>query len=478
MTGRVLIVDDDRSMCEALGAGLQRRGYEATWVTSAAEAMELIESTSLDCVVTDLRMPGMDGLELCERIVTNRPDVPVIAITAFGSLETAIAAIRVGAYDFVTKPLDLDALVVALERAVQHRFLQKEVRRLRELVGTEPQFEELLGTSRPMKKVRSLLRRIAATDSSVLITGESGTGKEVAARALHASGPRRNGPFVAINCAAMPESLLESELFGHARGAFTDARTARSGLFVAADGGTLLLDEIGELPLALQPKLLRALQERQIRPVGGTAEVPFDARLVATTNRDLETAVEDGRFREDLYYRINVIHVEIPPLRARGTDVLLLAQHFLRHYADESGRNVRGLSPDAAQRLLDYVWPGNVRELQNCIERAVALTRYEQVTVEDLPEKIRAYRASHVLVASNDPGELVPLEEVERRYILRVMEAAGGNKTLAANILGLGRKTLYRKLEGYASRNKHESPAPDAVSPEGGGRGVPRDASK
>lgn len=453
MTKRLLIVDDDRSMCEALSAGLERRKFDTTWVTSGAEALERIESSPLDCVVTDLRMPGIDGLELCERIVTNRPDIPVIAITAFGSLETAIAAIRVGAYDFVTKPLDLEALVVAVERAVQHRFLTAEVKRLRELVGTSPRFEELLGGSPAMKKIHGLLRRIVDTDSSVLITGESGTGKEVVAKALHTRGPRSDGPFVAVNCAAMPETLLESELFGHARGAFTDARQTRSGLFVDANGGTLLLDEIGDLPLALQPKLLRALQERRVRPVGSSSEIPFDARLIATTNRDLESAVEDGRFREDLYFRINVIHVDLPPLRARSTDALLLAQHFLRHYARESGKKIAGLSPDAAQRILDYSWPGNVRELQNCIERAVALTQYELLSVDDLPEKIRAYRRSHILIAGNDPSELVPLEEVERRYILRVMEAVGDNKTLAAQILGLGRKTLYRKLERLGASN-------------------------
>jgi two-component system response regulator HydG len=283
----------------------------------------------------------------------------------------------------------------------------------------------------------------------VLITGETGTGKEVVARALHRRGRRRERPFVAVNCAAMPEPLLESELFGHARGAFTDARTARTGLFVQAHGGTLFLDEIADLPLGLQPKLLRALQERTVRPVGADAVVPFDVRLVTATNRDLESAVEERRFREDLYFRINVIHIELPPLRARGSDVLLLAQHYVDHYAARSGKRVTGLSPAAAERLLTYAWPGNVRELQNCVERAVALTQYERIAVDDLPEKIRSYRRSHVLVASDDPSELVPMEEVERRYVLRVIEAVGGNKTLAARILGFDRKTLYRKLERY-----------------------------
>jgi two-component system response regulator HydG len=283
----------------------------------------------------------------------------------------------------------------------------------------------------------------------VLVTGETGTGKELVARALHDRGPRRNGPFVGINCSAVPETLLEAELFGHVRGAFTDASRARPGLFARANGGTLFLDEIGELPLALQPKLLRALQERKVRPVGSDDEVSFDARVVTATNRDLESAVEENRFREDLFFRINVIHVALPPLRARGGDVLVLAQHFVDRYAGQAGKAVSGISAAAAERLMAYAWPGNVRELENCIERAIALTEYEKIAVDDLPEKIRSYRRSHVLVASDDPAELVPLEEVERRYILRVMEAVGGNKTEAAQVLGVGRRTLYRKLEQY-----------------------------
>ena len=456
MRGRVLVVDDDRSMCEVLEAGLGERGFDVRWTMSANEALEILGTVDLDVVITDLNMRGMNGLELCERIVLNRPDVPVVVITAFGSLETAIAAIRAGAYDFLTKPLELEALAVALARAVQHRSLREEVKRLRRLVADTEKFDELLGQSAPMAKVHELLVRLAESDASVLVTGESGTGKEVVGRVLHRTGRRRHGPFVAINCAAMPEQLLESELFGHARGAFTDARSARTGLFVQAHGGTLLLDEIGDLPIALQPKLLRALQERRVRPVGGDAEVPFDVRLVCTTNRDLESAIEEGRFREDLYFRVNVVHVQMPPLRARGGDVLLLAQHFLVRFAAQAGKHVAGLSPAAAERLMAYSWPGNIRELQNCIERAVALTTFEQIAVDDLPEKIRAYRRSHVIVASDDPSELVPLEEVERRYILRVMEAVGGNKTLAAQVLGMGRKTLYRKLERWAGSQSAE----------------------
>jgi len=375
--------------------------------------------------------------------------VPVIVITAFGSIQTAIAAIRSGAYDFVTKPLEVDALGLALERAIQHRRLSDEVRRLRQAVEETRRFGALLGTSPAMRRMYELLDRIADSSASVLIAGETGTGKELVARALHERGRRKAGPFVAVDCASLPEPLLESELFGHVRGAFTDAHAARRGLFVQANGGALFLDEIGDLPLALQAKLLRALQTRSVRPVGANDEVPFDVNLIAATNRDLESAVEEGRFREDLYFRINVIHVEMPPLRARGGDVLLLAQHFVDRYAAQAGKRVTGLSPEAAERLLAYVWPGNVRELENCIERAIALTRHETIGLDDLPEKIRGFQRSHVLVAGDDPSELAPLEEVERRYVLRVMEAVGGSKTLAARVLGIGRKTLYRKLEQY-----------------------------
>jgi two-component system response regulator HydG len=449
VTGTVLLVDDEAPLCEALGDGLARHGFVVTWRTSALDALDVLRDTEVDAVLADLNMRGMNGLELCERIVANRPDVPVVVVTAFGTLDTAVAAIRAGAYDFITKPVKLDVLALALDRAVQHRRLRDEVRRLRRLVVDGPELEEMVGDSPAMRRTLGLVGRVADSEATVLVTGESGTGKEVVARALHRGSRRRDGPFVAVNCAAVPETLLESELFGHVRGAFTDARAPRRGLLLEANGGTLLLDEIGDLPLRLQPKLLRALQERTVRPVGGDQELPFDARIVATTNRDLESAVAEGRFREDLLFRVNVIHVELPPLRARGSDVLVLAQHFLARLAARAGKRVTGLSPAAAERLLAYAWPGNVRELHNSIEHAVALAQFEDVTVDDLPEKVRAYRRAHVLVAGDEPAELVPLEEVERRHILRVMAALGGNKTLAAETLGIGRKTLYRKLEQY-----------------------------
>jgi two-component system, NtrC family, response regulator AtoC len=459
MAGRILVVEDDAEMRALLEAGLRRRGFEPSLHASAASALAHLEQEDVDVVLTDLRMPDMGGLELCERIVLNRPDIPVVVVTAFGSMETAVAAIRVGAYDFVTKPFELDGLALVLTRAVQHRSLRAEVKRLRRQVGSLESggTGTLVGESAALRHAYALIDRVADAEATVLISGESGTGKEVAARALHErSGRRRDGPFVAINCAAMPEPLLESELFGHAKGAFTDAKSAHTGLFVQASGGTLFLDEIGELPLGLQPKLLRALQERRVRPVGGSGEVAFDARVVAATNRDLELMVEEGRFREDLYFRVNVIGITLPPLRARGSDVLLLAQRFIEHFAQRGARSVTGLSPEAAQRLLAYGWPGNVRELQNCIERAVALTRYEQLAVEDLPERIQSYRPTQVLPEGASPQELIPLAELERRYVLRVLDAVGGSRILAARTLGIDRKTLYRKLEAWGMSTADE----------------------
>jgi two-component system, NtrC family, response regulator AtoC len=449
VNGRVLIVDDDRELCAWLGTGLAAHGFATDTRTDPTEALAVLREADVDVVVTDLNMRSMHGLDLCASVVQSRPDVPVLVITAFGSLETAIGAIRAGAYDFITKPFEIEALVLALERAIQHRQLRDEVKRLRRVVDDARGFGELLGTSPAMARVYDLVSRVADSEASVLVTGESGTGKELVARALHRQSRRANAAFVAVDCAAVPENLLESELFGHARGAFTDARGARTGLFLQAHAGTLFLDEIGDLPLPLQPKLLRALQERVLRPVGADREVPFDVRLVAATNQDLEVAVEERRFREDLFFRINVIHVELPPLRARGGDVLVLAQHFVVRAAERAGKRVIGIAPAAAGMLLAYPWPGNVRELQNCIERAVALSSFDQIGPDDLPDRVRNYRGSHVLVTSEDPSELVPLEEVERRYILRVLEALGGNKTLAARTLGLDRKTLYRKLERW-----------------------------
>jgi len=447
MTPRVLLVDDDASLCETLAIGLRKRGFVVEFRTAADDALRALDADEFDVVVTDLNMRGLGGIELCERIVGSRPDVPVVVLTAFGSLDSAVAAIRAGAYDFINKPVELEVLAIAIDRAAAHRRLREEVKRLRLESGRLPRFDALVGESPAMQEAYDLIERVAEVDATVLITGESGTGKEIVARTLHERSRRRGAPFVAINCAAMPETLLESELFGHTKGAFTDARTAETGLFSRANRGTIFLDEIGDMPLGLQPKLLRVLQERTVRPVGGRDEIPVDVRVVVATNRDLESAIEEGRFREDLYYRINVVHIPLPPLRARVGDILPLAQHFLSLFASRADKTVTGVAAPAAEKLVTYAWPGNVRELQNCVERAVALTRFEQIVVDDLPAKIRDYRRSHVLVASDDPSELVPLEEVERRYIARVMEAVSGNKTAASRILGIDRKRLYRMLE-------------------------------
>jgi DNA-binding NtrC family response regulator len=446
---KILIVDDERSMCELLEADLRLRDFAASCFTSAAGALAAFARDEFDVVLTDVKMPGMDGLELCSRLVAQRPDIPVVVMTAFGSLETAIAAIRAGAYDFVTKPIEMEILAVILQRAVERRRLQEQVRTLAEAVARSSRFEELLGESPAMNRLYDQLSRIAGSDASVLITGESGTGKELVARALHGRSSRRERPFIAVNCAALPDTLLESELFGHVKGAFTDARADRKGLFVQAEGGTLLLDEIGEMPLSMQAKLLRALEESKVRPVGGEREIPFNVQILAATNRDLETAVEEKRFRQDLFFRVNVIQIDVPGLRARGTDILLLAQHFVEQFAGRTKKSVRGISEPVAEKLLAYNWPGNVRELRNVVERAVALTRHDKLTLDDLPEKIRDFRGSQVVIGGTDPGELAPLEEVERRYILHVLACVGDNRTLAARTLGLDRKTLYRKLRQY-----------------------------
>jgi len=463
MKGRVLIVDDEQETCDLLEMALVRVGFHVKTSTDANRALEDVASSEFDVVLTDVSMPGMSGLDLCERVLGTRPNMPVVVITGQGSLETAIAAIRVGAYDFITKPVDVKLLQLSVARAVQHHRLNDEVRRLREAVAESDGDGSIVGRSGAMRRVYELIARVGDSDASVLIHGETGTGKERIARAIHDKSRRKDGPFVAINCAAVPHSLLESELFGHARGAFTDAKSQRTGLFVQANGGTLFLDEIGELPLDVQPKLLRALQERRVRPVGENQEIPFDARVVAATNRTLEDEVEEKRFREDLYYRINVVKIDVPPLRERGGDVLHLAQHFLKLFAARNQKSALELSTAAAERLMAYNWPGNVRELENCMEHAVALARFEQVTVEDLPEKIRAYRAERFVVAANDPTEIVTMDELERRYILRVLSLVGGNKSRAAQVRGFDRRTLYRKLERYGAEG---AGVPDGDPPE------------
>ncbi len=444
----ILLVDDDPEVCELVRFGFAPHDLEVTSRSSGDEAFAFVSTHEVDVVVTDLAMPGMHGFELIDRIVSNRPELPVIVLTGTGDFATAVAAMRAGAYDFCTKPVDLAALRLAVQRAAERRALRAEVTKLRQVVAEARRFEQLVGASAAMQSVYDVIAQVGPTDATVLITGQSGTGKEMVARSLHLQSRRRDAPFIAVDCAAIPEPLIESELFGHAKGAFTDAKSARVGLLSQADGGTLFLDEIADLPLSVQPKLLRVLQERRVRPIGSDIEAPFDVRLVAATNRDLEVMVAQKEFREDLYYRINVVSLPLPPLRVRAGDVLLLAQHFVDHFARMFERDVHGLSAEAAGRLLRHGWPGNVRELRNAIERAVAMCVGTEIAVEDLPERIRNYRGGHVHESLDGNLEL-SLEEVERRHILRVLDSKEGNKVAASLVLGIDRKTLYRKLVRY-----------------------------
>jgi two-component system response regulator HydG len=446
--GSILVVDDEPEVRDLIRDALLRDGHQVTLCESGELALEQLAVGDVEVVVTDLYLQGMDGFRLCSNVKERWPGLPVVVVTGVNNVDSAVGSLRAGAYDFVVKPLDLGVLAHVVARALQHSRLDREVRRLRQEVAAREYPRTLVGSSPPMRALLRRLSKAVESDASVLVTGESGTGKELVARALHEAGSRKDGPFVAVDCASIPATVLESELFGHVKGAFTDARSDRRGLFVEASGGTLFLDEIGEMPLQLQAKLLRALQQRQVRPVGSNGAIAFDARLVAATNRDLESEAAEGRFRRDLFYRINVVQLEMPPLRARGNDVLILAQHFLTEMSARSGKSVEGFVRAAAEKLLAYDWPGNVRELENCVESAVALAEHDRITVEDLPERLRSHHPSQLIVGT-DPRDLVPLAELERRYVRRVLAAVAGNKTQAAKILGVERRTLYRKLERF-----------------------------
>jgi two-component system, NtrC family, response regulator AtoC len=463
VNGTILIVDDDDDTAVLLRDSLRKRGYDVDSVNSAQQCLERLRTDPADVVVTDVQMSGMSGIDLCVELRQRYPDLLPLVLTGQGGLDTAIAAIRAGAYDFITKPVKVDALAIAVQRAVEHLSLQREVQRLRKDAHREMPIDGIAGGSPAIRETIEMIRRVSDSDATVLVTGESGTGKELVARALHRLSPRGGEPFVAVNCAAMPAPLLESELFGHVRGAFTDAKRSRAGLFVQAGAGTIFLDEIGEMPIEMQVKLLRVLQERKVRPVGGDEEVPFEARVVTATNRDLETEVEEKRFREDLFYRINVVAIPVPPLRARAGDILLLAQYFLKKIAGRTNKPVQGISGPAARLLMDYDWPGNVRELENSMERAVALCRLDEITVDDLPAKVQEHQSSKIVITTESPGELITLDEMERRYVRQVLNAVGGNKTHAARILGIDRRSLYRRLEEPRHESKSTEP-PATVS--------------
>jgi len=467
MNGSVLVVDDDIDTAQLLRDGLRRRGLSVNSVHSARDCLARLTTESVDVVVTDIYMTDMTGLELCEQLRQRYRDILPIVITGQSTLDNAIGAIRAGAYDFILKPVKLDTLAIAVGRALGHLALRRELAHLRAMVGEEP-VDGIAGTSPAIRETIDMIHRVADSDATVLITGESGTGKELVARAIHRLSARRTEPFVAVNCAAMPAPLLESELFGHVRGAFTDARSSRPGLFIQAGTGTIFLDEIGEMPSEMQVKLLRVLQEREVRPVGSDEDIPFQARVLTATNRNLEVEVEQRRFREDLFYRINVVTLHVPPLRARSGDILLLAQHFVRRIAQRIGKPVKGFSSAAARMLLDYDWPGNVRELENCIERAVALCRLDEVTVDDLPTKVQEFHVTRIVIPAGptaSPDAMITMEEMERRYVRQVLEAVRGNKTHAARILGIDRRSLYRRLETPYQASRPPT-APDAPLPE------------
>ncbi len=458
--GALLVVDDDPDTTDSIRDTLRRRGFDAHGVNSAEECLAWLRTHDVDVVITDVRMPGTSGIELTAKLREEYPNLRSIILTGAGSLDVAIAAIRAGAFDYISKPVDGDALALAASRALDHVALAREVKRLR-IAASELTGKLIIGDCPPIKKTLELIGRVTDSDATVLVLGESGTGKELVARALHDMSTRRAEPFVAVNCAAMPAPLLESELFGHVRGAFTDAKAARRGLFVNAGKGTIFLDEVAEMPLDMQAKLLRALQERTVRPVGSDEELPFEGRVVTATNRDLEKEVRRKRFREDLFYRINVVAIPVPPLRVRGSDILLLAQWFLQRTAMRNNKAVAGISAPAARLMMRYDWPGNVRELENCIERAVALCRLDEITVEDLPQKIQTH-GNELAVAIGSPRELITLDEMERRYIRHVLELLRGNKTRAARTLGIDRRSLYRRLEAFETPSPIASETADA----------------
>jgi DNA-binding NtrC family response regulator len=442
----LLIVEDDTPMREMLDSLFGEEGWEVRQASTANAALGLVRDTDFDVVLSDIKMPGKSGIEMVGELRQLRPDTPVVLMTAFGSIDSAVEAMQAGAFDYITKPFEPEAVLLTIERALERRNLEEENRRLRRAVDRTGALGELIGESPAMREIFALIRKVAQSRSSVLITGESGTGKEVVARAIHFHGRRSDKPFVPINCTAIPEGLLESELFGHVRGAFTGSHTTKTGLFEKAGGGTLFLDEIGDMGPALQGKLLRVLQDREIRPVGGTQSVKVDVRIIAATNKTLSEEMKEGRFREDLFYRLNVIPIHIPPLRERPEDIPPLVEAFLRKH----GGGRRNLSTEAMERLMRSPWRGNARELENAIERGLTLSESDTIGLADLPVETGCGEESQepanvVLVAA--AASKLTLRELEDRYTEEILRRTGGNKVRAARILGIDRKTLYRRSQ-------------------------------
>jgi two-component system response regulator HydG len=446
----VLVVDDDaahRTMLRTLISGWE---YDVSEADDGSSAIELVREKPFDLILMDIRMIKVSGLEALSEIKSFNPSIPIVIMTAYSSVETAVEALKSGAYDYLTKPLDFDELRLTMERAMDHLQLKEENRRLKETLGSRFDRHNIIGQSPAMNRLLETVAQVAPSEATVLITGDSGTGKELIAGAIHYNSQRKVGSFVKMNCAAVTETLLESELFGHEKGSFTGATRRKEGKFVQADGGSLFLDEIGEMSLSMQVKFLRALQEREITRVGGEDVIKVDVRVIAATNKDLKEAIAQGSFREDLYYRLDVVALKVPPLKDRKEDIPLLAQHFLENFAEKNHKPVKGFTPQAMDSLLKYGWPGNVRELMNAIERAVVLSRGTYLDSLDLPFTTDEDAAVDPSIGSGaiNPANL-PLEEVEKATILQTLESAGGNKSEAARRLGITRKTLHKKLKKY-----------------------------
>ncbi len=447
---RILIVDDEKSTREGLARAL-RRNYEVVLAENGARALEIVEDHPVDVVLADLRMPGMDGLSLLQRLLARTPQPVCILLTAYGSIETAVEAMKRGAHDFLTKPVNLDELDLLLKRALRNRAMEIENRTLREQLDEKYGMENMIGDSPPMREGFETIRQVAPSRATVLIQGESGTGKELVAHAIHRLSPRRQGPFIAVHCAALSPTLLESELFGHERGAFTGAVERRAGRFELADGGSIFLDEVSEIDPSVQVKILRVLEERRFERVGGRETLESDVRLIAATNRDLQRMVEEKKFRDDLFYRLHVVVINLPPLRERREDIPLLAQSFLASFSKENNKPVEGLTSEAMEILMRYDWPGNIRELKNAIERMVVLSRQNKLTVRDVPAAIREQTGESPSTRSKPD---MSLEDAEREHILKALEAQGGNRSRAARQLGISRRTLHRKLNQYGIRER------------------------
>lgn len=446
MKPTILIVDDERNTREGLARAL-RRQYRILLAESAMAALEVLKTESPEAVLTDLRMPGMDGMTLVKRILASEPKPVCILLTAYGNVETAVEAMKCGAYDFLTKPVNLDRLEVLLKRAINTRKLEESNRQLHQQLDSKYGMEQIIGTSSVMQSVFDTIRQVAPSRATVLIQGESGTGKELVAHAVHRLSPRVDNPFIAVHCAALADTLLESELFGHERGAFTGATETRKGRFELADGGTLFLDEIGEIEPATQVKLLRVLEERNFERVGGMQKIEVDTRLLAATNRDLRQMVEEGTFREDLFFRLNVVQVTLPPLRRRREDIPMLLHHFLKEFREENAKELDGFTAEALDSLTQYAWPGNIRELRNVMERMVVLSRGDKLSLRDVPLEIKEGKAP--ATSSGPLKGATSMQEAEKKMIMQALNDNRSNRTRAAEQLGISRRTLHRKLHEF-----------------------------